>query len=144
MRKMLLKQKQSVVKPKSEHAGGVVLNVGNGFQNMLQFERRANADNSAATGNAHQPHGHAHRHTQQHQHKQRNKAKNGHRIKGPGGDVQVVGLDVVGVGATHFVDQEQSDGTPREGDGIQPEFPRRDFTVSLHWSKRFASDSANQ
>ena len=27
---------------------------------------------------------------------------------------------------------------------IEPEFPLRDFTVSLHWSKRFASDSANQ
>ncbi|OGA98318.1 MAG: LysR family transcriptional regulator [Burkholderiales bacterium RIFCSPHIGHO2_12_FULL_61_11] len=34
-----------------------------------------------------------------------------------------------------------------EGGGyaiIEPRFPLRDFTVSLHWSKRFESDSGNQ
>jgi DNA-binding transcriptional LysR family regulator len=34
-----------------------------------------------------------------------------------------------------------------EGGGytiIEPPFPLRDFTVSLHWSKRFESDPGNQ
>jgi DNA-binding transcriptional LysR family regulator len=27
---------------------------------------------------------------------------------------------------------------------VEPEFPRRDFTVSLHWSRRFEAEPGNQ
>ena len=51
-------------------------------------------------------------------------------------------------GVNSFVWDGRADGGAMPADGayavVEPDFPLRDFTVSLHWSKRFEAEAGNQ